>query len=51
MCPSDEKKHMQRKENPWRRVTYLCVGYLAIIVQKMACRLLGARSLSEPMLE
>ena len=34
----------------WGRVTLICVGKLTIIVSIMACRLVGAKPLSEPML-
>ena len=35
----------------WRRVTHICVNELIIIVSdKMACRLYGAKPLSEPMI-
>ena len=35
----------------WGRVTHICVNKLTIMVQIMACRLAGAKPLSEPMLE
>ena len=35
----------------WGRVTHICVSDLTTLVQIMACRLVGAKPLSEPMLE
>ena len=34
----------------WGRVTHICISDLTIIFQIMACRLVGAKPLSEPML-
>ena len=35
----------------WGRVTHICVSKIVIIGSDMACRLVGAKPLSEPMLE
>ena len=35
----------------WSRVTHICVRKLIIIVSVMACRLIGAKPLYEPMLD
>ena len=35
----------------WGRVTHICVSKFPSLVQIMACRLVGAKSLSEPVLE
>ena len=35
----------------WGRVTRICIGNLTIIASDIACRLVGAMPLSEPMLE
>ena len=37
--------------NHWGRVTHICVSNDLTIIGFMACRLVGAKSLSEPMLE
>ena len=35
----------------WGQVTHICVSTLTTLIKKMACRLFGAKSLSEPMME
>ena len=35
----------------WGRMTHIYVNTLTTLIQKMACRLFGAKSLSEPMME
>ena len=41
----------RRPVKTWGRVTHICVNKLSSLVQIMACRLAGAKPLSEPMPE
>ena len=42
---------IQNEITHWGRVPHICVNKLTVIVQKMACRQVGTKPLSEPMRE